>query len=64
MGREVAMEEDIECKNAKEMVLNSICSTLNPHGGYLITDSCPESNPRGSAKVKPALVWGQEVIYR
>lgn len=65
MRRKAMMEEDRRCKkkkNAKRPVFTSICLTLNPHGGYLITDSCSESRPRGSAKVKPAFVQGQEVI--
>ncbi len=57
------MEEDRQCKNAKALAFSSICLTLNPHGGYLITGSCSESSPRGLAKVKPALVWGQEVTH-
>ncbi len=63
MGRKAMMEEDTQCKNAKELVFTSICLTLNPYGGYLITDSCSQSSPWGLAKVKPVLVWGQEVIH-
>lgn len=64
MRRKAMMLEGGQCKNAKESVLTSICLTLNPYGGYLITNSCSESSPRGSAEVKRALVWGQEVIHR
>lgn len=46
------------------VVFTSICFAFNPYGGHLITDSCWPSSPRGSAKVKPVLVWEQEVKPR
>ena len=56
--------EDRQCKDVKELVFTSICLILNLHVGCLITDSCSETSPRGSAKVKPAWFRGQEVIHR
>lgn len=48
------MEDYRRCKDAKALALTSICLTLNPYSGYLITDSCSESSPRGLVKVRPA----------
>lgn len=39
-------------------VSTSICFTLNPYGGHLISDSCSWSGPRGSAKVKTCALFG------
>lgn len=55
---------DGQCKDAEEPVLPSICLTLKPDGGCLITDSCSYSGPRGATKVRLAQIQGQEVIHR
>lgn len=59
--RKAMVLEHWQGRNVKELLLSSICLTLNPHGGCVITDSCSGSSPRGSAEVKAVCVWGQEV---